>query len=185
MADTARVLWITGLSGAGKSTIAKEIIKSLKAHSVSAVMLDGDVIRDAINDSNIGHDHQSRLINAYRISRFSKCIAKQGVIVIVATMSLFHEIHEWNRKNILRYFEVYLKVDIEVLKRRDPKGLYSRAENNKERNVGGIDLDFEEPVEPDMTIVNNETMSDFSLIALDIINQANLLEPYWIKNKKT
>jgi adenylylsulfate kinase len=100
-------------------------------------------------------------------------------------MSLFHEIHEWNRKNILRYFEVYLKVDIEVLKRRDPKGLYSRAENNKERNVGGIDLDFEEPVEPDMTIVNNETMSDFSLIALDIINQANLLEPYWIKNKKT
>ena len=87
-----RVIWITGLSGAGKSTIARAAVTQLRALGELPVLIDGDQIREAIADPNTGHDIASRLANAYRISRFAKLFAEQGHTVIVATMSIFHEI---------------------------------------------------------------------------------------------
>ena len=111
-----KVIWITGLSGVGKSSIAKKIFEILCQKEIWTLLLDGDEVRSAIADPSCGHDRGSRIINGYRISRFSKLFAEQGATVITATMSMFHEIHEWNRHNLPRYFEVYIKADMKALK---------------------------------------------------------------------
>ncbi|RKZ52792.1 MAG: adenylyl-sulfate kinase [Candidatus Parabeggiatoa sp. nov. 3] len=165
MLTSPKVLWITGLSGAGKTTIARATQEILRSKGVCTVLLDGDQVRNVVRDETCGHDQANRLKNAYRISRLAKMIAEQGLVVIVATMSLFHEIHDWNRKNLPHYFEIYLKVDLAILQKRDPKGLYHKANRGKESNIVGVHLDIEEPQYPDLVIENNENLEDVSVIA--------------------
>ncbi|RKZ63425.1 MAG: adenylyl-sulfate kinase, partial [Candidatus Parabeggiatoa sp. nov. 3] len=88
MLTSPKVLWITGLSGAGKTTIARATQDILRSKSVCTVLLDGDQVRNVVKDESCGHDQANRLKNAYRISRLAKMIAEQGLVVIVATMSL-------------------------------------------------------------------------------------------------
>ena len=107
--SNGRVIWITGLSGAGKSTVARATAEQLRKIGPTPVLIDGDEIRAAIRDPHTGHDPSSRLDNAYRISRLAKLFADQGHMVIVATMSIYHEIHDWNRANLLGYFEVWVE----------------------------------------------------------------------------
>ena len=135
-------------------------------------MLDGDQVREAVGDFNCGHDHDSRIINAYRISRLANMISRQGILVIVATMSLYHEIHHWNRKNLLGYFEVFIKADMETLKRRDPKKLYQHVASGEAENLPGMDLSPQFPISPDLEIVNNKDLEDVSTIADKILNEA-------------
>ena len=149
-----RVIWITGLSGAGKSTIARATVERLNKLGEHPVLIDGDEIRNAIADPHTGHDSDSRLANAYRISRLAKLFADQGHTVIGATMALFHEIHHWNRTKITDYFEVWIEVDLPTLKARDARGLYSRAANQQAKNVAGIDITYEQPLAPDLTLEN-------------------------------
>ena len=155
-----RVVWITGLSGAGKSTIARAAVTQLRALGELPVLIDGDQIREAIADPNTGHDIASRLANAYRISRFAKLFAEQGHTVIVATMSIFHEIHAWNRANLPGYFEVWVEVSLPALRKRDARGLYSRLQNGDAANVPGMDLDYERPFQPDLILENNPPLQD-------------------------
>ncbi len=162
-----QVIWITGLSGAGKTSIASKVVEQLRARQ-TAVLLDGDVVRQIVDDPNTGHDAESRLVNAYRICRMAQVLAAQGLTVVVATMSLFHEIHAWNRSNLPSYFEVYLKVDIEVLRARDPKGLYSRSDCGIESHLAGVDIPYEEPLDPDLVIDNNGPVAGIAEIAARI-----------------
>jgi adenylylsulfate kinase-like enzyme len=164
-----RVIWITGLSGAGKSTIARKMQELLRAAGADAVVLDGDDVRRAVDDPHCGHDRASRLTNAYRVCRLAKVIGEQGVPVIVATMSLFHEIHDWNAANLPGYFEVFLRVPVGILRERDPKGLYQRADHGAERDVGGVDLEIEEPRRPDLVVDNSEALADATPVARRII----------------
>jgi adenylylsulfate kinase len=168
--DQGNVIWITGLSGVGKSSIAKKILDILCQKQIRTLLLDGDEVRGAIGDPSCGHDRKSRIINGYRISRFAKLFAEQGATVITATMSLFHEIHEWNRDNLPRYFEVYIKADMEILKNRDPKGLYHKSHLGFENNIGGVDLAVEEPLNPDLCLENSIDLADLTPVALSIIN---------------
>jgi len=154
----ARVIWITGLSGAGKSTVARELVEQLRQAGEPAVLLDGDEVRAAVNDKNTGHDRASRLENAFRICRFTRLIADQGITVVVATMSLFKEVHAWNREYLANYFEVFLKVSLDVLHQRDARGLYSRATQGAVDNVVGVHLPYDEPASPHLVLVN-ETAS--------------------------
>lgn len=163
------VIWLTGLSAAGKSTIAKEIQTILQEKGIFPLLLDGDEVRTAINDLNCGHDSKNRLLNAYRISRFANLAARQGLIVIVATMSLFHEIHDWNRQNFPKYFEVLIQADMETLKKRDPKGLYKKISAGKEKNMPGVDLEPQFPQKPDLIIDNNQTYKHIRNVALQIL----------------
>ncbi|NOZ52526.1 MAG: adenylyl-sulfate kinase [Gammaproteobacteria bacterium] len=153
------VIWITGLSGAGKSTLSKHVVKRLRATNNAVALLDGDDIRDVIQDRHTAYDKNSRLVNAYRICRFARLLSQQGLHVVVATLSLFHEIHQWNRNNLCDYFEVFLQVELDRLKQRDPKGLYRHAQNGVIQNVMGIHLEIEVPLQPNL-IINNNTDID-------------------------
>lgn len=167
LSSPGQVIWITGLSGAGKTSIAGKVVEQLRVRE-TAVLLDGDVVRQIVDDPNTGHDAESRLVNAYRICRMAQVLAAQGLSVVVATMSLFREIHAWNRRNLPSYFEVYLKVDLEVLRARDPKGLYSRSDCGDEGHLVGVDIPYEEPLNPDLVIDNNGSAADIADIAAQI-----------------
>ena len=147
----SNVFWITGLSAAGKTTLAQLLTDKLRDSGKSVVMLDGDELRSAL-DICTEHSRDSRLTLAYKYARLAKMIAVQDVTVVVGTVALFKEIHAWNRENQPGYFEVYLKVPIEELKRRDPKGIYKRFDAGEIKNVAGLDLVIDEPSHPDMII---------------------------------
>ncbi|MBI6546615.1 MAG: adenylyl-sulfate kinase [Cyanobacteria bacterium NC_groundwater_1444_Ag_S-0.65um_54_12] len=166
------VIWITGLSGAGKSSIARTVIKEFRNSEILALLLDGDDVRSAIADPNLGYDRNCRLTNAYRLSRLANLVEKQGILVVVATMSLFHEIHRWNRENFSEYIEVYVKVNHSVLEQRDARNLYSRAARGEVTSVVGVHLEYDEPIQPHLIIENNEPVEDFTVFGRKIIQLA-------------
>ena len=144
----AQVLWITGLSGAGKSTLAREVASRLRARGEPVVLLDGDELRGvfgAVAANARNHDREGRLALAMKYARLCQIIARQDLTVVIATISLLNEVHAWNRVNLPGYFEVYLKVPLEELGRRDPKGLYRRFREGDIRHVAGLDMPIDEP----------------------------------------
>ncbi len=164
------VVWITGLSGAGKSTLARTCAELLRAEGKLPVLLDGDEFRAAVGD-DLGHDHEGRLLNAYRLARFAAYLARQGHTVLCATMSLFHEVQEYNRKNASRYFEVYVRVSLDHLVERDPKGLYARARRGEVSGVVAVDLPFAEPLAPDLVLDNEEKRADLTPLARIVLDE--------------
>ena len=147
------VVWITGLSGAGKSTLAHAVVKRMRTNGEHVVLLDGDELREvfgaiAVNEQNHGRD--GRLVLAMQYAHLCRVIASQGMTVVIATISLFHEVHAWNRENLPGYFEVYLKVPVSELNRRDPKGIYRRFDAGEIDNVAGLDLPIDEPESADL-----------------------------------
>ncbi len=115
-------------------------------------MLDGDELREifsatADNMQNFGR--QARLALALQYSHLCRTIAVQGADVVISTISLFREVHVWNRAHSPGYFEIYLKVPLDELRRRDPKGIYRRHDAGEIANVAGLDLAVDEPEFPD------------------------------------
>jgi adenylylsulfate kinase-like enzyme len=148
-----KVIWITGLSGSGKSSLARLLSSQLRTQGMAVVMLDGDELRDvfgAITPNTQSYSREGRLTIAMQYARLCLLIAGQGVVVVIATISLFKEVHKWNRANLPAYFEVYLKVPVEELRRRDPKGIYRRFDAGELTHVAGLDLPIEEPENPDL-----------------------------------
>jgi adenylylsulfate kinase len=149
------VVWITGLSGAGKSTLAGELAKRLRNDGKKVVVLDGDELREVFGASAINaknHGREGRLDLAFQYSHLCRVIARQGLTVVIATISLFREIHIWNRTNLPSYFEVYLKVPMEELRSRDPKGIYRRFDTGEVTDVAGLDLPIDEPADADCVV---------------------------------
>ena len=152
------IFWVTGLAGAGKTTVGRALWQRLRDAGYPAVLLDGDELRAAVADE-LGHGRADRLRAAMRHSRTCQLLARQGVPVVCATISLFHEVQRWNRANIPGYREIYLRVPLAELERRDPKGLYARARKGELTDVVGIDLVAEAPEAPDLVIDNHGTVS--------------------------
>ena len=153
------VLWIIGMSGSGKTTVAEYVYKKLKTRINNLVLIDGDVLRK-IMGNDLGHTVDDRRKNAYRITRLCKFLDSQGINVICAVLSIFPQSHVWNRKNIKDYFELYIKVPFQVLVGRDPKGYYKKALSGKLKNFVGVDIKFPQPLMPDMVIINDGTKSE-------------------------
>ena len=147
-AQTGRVFWITGLSGAGKSTLAR----ALQARLPQSILLDGDELRAVLGVTASGFDRESRLELARTYARFCKLLAGQGHTVIMATISLFHEIHEWNRENLPGYREIFLDVPEEIRRQRDPKGLYAAARNGSVRQMAGAETPVDLPLSPHLVL---------------------------------
>lgn len=153
-----KVIWITGLSGAGKTTLAREVVKQLRELKQSVVFLDGDKLREVFGVAEIqkqNFDKKRRLFLGKQYGQLCRLIASQNINVVIATINLFTEVHQWNRHNLPGYFEVYLKVPIEELRRIDSKNIYSRFEAGKLSHVVGLDLPFDEPKLADWTIEYN------------------------------
>src|SRR5208282_1010156 len=123
---SGRVYWITGLSGAGKTTLGKALWHRLRAAGSSGIFLDCDILREVIAE-DLGHNTDSRRRSAMRNARLCRMLASQGADVVCPTISLFHEVQRWNRENIPGYREIYLRVPMDELQRRDAKGIYAAA----------------------------------------------------------
>jgi adenylylsulfate kinase-like enzyme/phosphohistidine swiveling domain-containing protein len=148
-----RVFWITGLSGAGKTTLGRELWNRLRAAGRPATFLDGDALRAAIAE-DLDHSAGNRRRSAMRNARLCRLLAEQGADVVCATISLFHDVQRWNRENIPGYREIYLRVPIDELRRRDSKGIYAGAARGGLRDVVGLDVPAEAPEAPDLVLDN-------------------------------
>ena len=149
------VVWITGLSGAGKTTLATALVRELCQDEMKAVLLDGDVLREVLGADEIGtgfHSTEKRLHLAKRYARLCQVLSKQNLIVVIATISLFSEVHRWNRLNFHAYVEVLIDLPLHELRRRDPKGIYRRFDSGDISNVAGLDLKVEFPLKPDLKL---------------------------------
>ncbi len=143
-----------GLSGAGKTTVGLELRHRLRSTGRPAVFLDGDALRQTIAD-DLGHGSTHRRRSAMRNARLCQLLAKQGHDVVCTTISLFHAVQRWNREHIPGYCEIYLRVPIQELQRRDRKGIYAAAQRGELSNVVGLDLPAELPETPDLVIDNH------------------------------
>jgi adenylylsulfate kinase-like enzyme len=156
-ASSGRVFWITGLSGAGKTTVGQELWARLRAAGRPVIFLDGDALRVVIAE-DLGYNEGSRRRSAMRNARLCRLLAEQGTDVVCATISLFHDVQRWNRKNIPGYHEIYLRVPIDELWRRDSKGIYAGAQRGDARDVVGLDVPAEAPEAPDLVLDNYGTL---------------------------
>lgn len=164
-----RLVWITGLPGTGK-TILGEKIYSLVRDIVPAIRVDGDVFRE-IMGGDLGYSMADRKANAFRIVRMNKYLVEHGMTVICATVSLFKEVHDWNREHISDLTEVYIEVPQTLHKERDYKGFYRQTAKGEIQNVIGIDQPFDKPQNPHITIINDGTLENFLKNAHKIAQQ--------------
>lgn len=157
-----RVYWITGLSGAGKTTIGTLFYKKLKEEYPNTVIFDGDALRQAFGN-DLGYSREERFECAMRYARLCRLLSEQGIHVICCTISMFDAVRKWNRENITDYTEIYVKVPIEVLEQRNQKNLYRDVKEGNTQNVVGMDLELELPKEPDIVLVNDGSMEPEAL----------------------
>lgn len=146
------VYWITGLSGAGKTTVGTKFYNCIKQQKNDVIKLDGDVLREIFQ--MFDYSREGRRNIGFQYSRLCKMISDQGIDVIICTIAMFEDLRKWNRKNLENYTEIYLEVSIEELIRRDQKGIYSKALKKGEENVSGINQEVELPKNPDIIIKN-------------------------------
>jgi adenylylsulfate kinase-like enzyme len=161
--QSGQVYWLTGLSGAGKTTLGTLLFQHLRETKPNVVYLDGDTLRQVFGNTQ-GYTIEERKMLAMRYARLCKIISEQGIDVICATISLFYEVHDWNRTHIPEYIEIYIKVPMDVLIKRDQKQLYSRALRGEVQNIMGIDIPVAEPTRPDIIIENTGEHSPDKLL---------------------
>ena len=150
---TGKVIWITGLSGAGKTTLAEQLNVRLQKNHLRPVLLDGDVLRNIFMSSSLedqSYSRKSRINLALKYGLLCKTLSNQGFIVIIATIAMFDKIYAWNRQNLENYLEIYLKLPLDELYMRDNKNIYQRYENGVLNNVAGLDLTIDEPISSDI-----------------------------------
>jgi len=150
----AQVIWLTGLSGAGKTTLAKGLEKELFTLGFFTQLLDGDNIRTGINN-NLGFSDQDRLENIRRIAEVSKLFLHGGIITINSFISPTEEIRRLAKTIIGAddFIEIYVNASLEVCEKRDVKGLYSKARRGEIKEFTGIDAPFEIPAEADVEVL--------------------------------
>jgi adenylylsulfate kinase len=155
------VLWFTGLSGAGKSTIARALFQELERRDVAAEYLDGDVIRDLLPGS--GFTREERDAHVKRVGFLASRLEHHGVCVVCALISPYRATRDAVRRLSRRFVEIYVATPLEECEGRDVKGLYARARRGEIRNFTGLDDPYEPPVSPEITIDTRSTPVDESV----------------------
>ena len=168
---SGQIIWITGLSGAGKTTLAEGLNLRLRENNLCPILLDGDVLRNIFKKGPVkkqSYNRNSRINLGLKYGLLCKTLSNQGFTVIIATIAMFDEIYAWNRENLENYLEIYLKVPLDELYMRDSKKIYQRYENGVLNNVAGLDLTIDEPGSSDFVF-------DFALQPFLWENPANLI----------
>jgi adenylylsulfate kinase len=147
------LLWFTGLSAAGKSTIAHHLEKDLFDRGIRCYVLDGDNVRHGLNN-NLGFSREDRKENLRRIAEVSKLMVDAGLVVLAAFISPYREDRAFVKNTVGEdhFFEIYVKCSVETCEKRDPKGHYKKAKEGIIKNFTGVSAPYEEPVEPDLLI---------------------------------
>ena len=155
------VIWMTGISGSGKSTIANAVEKKLASMNFHTYLLDGDNIRHGLN-KDLGFTDKDRIENIRRVGEVSKLMTNAGLIVITAFISPFQSERDMVRKMIMRgeFIEVFVDTPLYVAEERDVKGLYAKARSGQLRNFTGIDSPYEQPLKPEIKINTSQTTVD-------------------------
>lgn len=149
----SKVIWMTGLSGSGKTTIAKALEKKLHLNNIISQLLDGDNIRVGISN-NLSFSSEDRLENIRRISEISKLFLNCGIVTLNCFISPTNEIRKI-AKNIIGendFIEIYINASVKICEERDVKGLYRKARKGEIKNFTGISATFEEPKQPNLVI---------------------------------
>lgn len=151
------ILWFTGLSGSGKSTIANAVEQELFTRGIKTYLLDGDNVRHGLN-KDLGFSEMDRIENIRRIGEVSKLFVDSGLIVLTAFISPFKSDRQIAKSlvNYDEFIEVFVNTSLEVCESRDPKGLYEKARNGDMKNFTGIDSPYENPEEPKIEIKTDE-----------------------------
>lgn len=146
------VLWFTGLSGSGKSTVASSLEKRLHDMGKLTYTLDGDNVRHGLN-SDLGFSDEDRIENIRRIGEISKLFVDAGIITIATFVSPFREDRQKVRELLGKDFvEIYIDCPLEVCEKRDPKGIYKKARTGEIKHFTGIDSPYESPINPEIVV---------------------------------
>ncbi|MFQ2147161.1 adenylyl-sulfate kinase [Aeromonas jandaei] len=151
------VIWIVGLSGAGKTTIGRALYEELKINQKNLVLVDGDEIRALFCHNQIADDYSiaGRRINAERIQSLCRWLDSQGIDIVCCNLAMFSDIRTNNRHIFSDYREIFVDVPLSALMQRDDKGLYQAALCGRQHNVVGVDIEYCPPVDPDLVIHNS------------------------------
>ena len=155
-------VWLTGLSGAGKTTIAQRLESELRSRGRAIEILDGDIVRTHLS-KGLGFSREDRDTNILRIAFVASLLTRHGVVVVTAAISPYEETRRRARAQIGDFVEVYVRCSIEELTRRDVKGLYEKALRGEIANFTGISDPYEEPVNPDVTVDTEHESVDESV----------------------
>lgn len=161
------VIWITGLSASGKSTLAYSVHEYLDGRGNKCILLDGDELRKIFSVDQVKNGYYeivARRELALKYSRLCHLLASQGCVVVISTISMFKDVYFWNRENIENYFEIFLDADKNTLQKRDPKKIYDAYRKGEIKNVAGFDLLVDYPVSSDLVInINGNTEKELVL----------------------
>ncbi|WP_457755920.1 adenylyl-sulfate kinase [Thermodesulfatator indicus] len=156
----AFTIWFTGLSGSGKSTLSRRTYLEIKKRGLKAELLDGDIIRTNFSQE-LGFTKRERDINVKRIGFLSWLLNKHGIISVVAAIAPYEETRQLNRKLIPNYIEVFCNCPLEVVEKRDVKGLYAKARRGEIPNFTGISDPYEPPRNPEIEVfTDKETVAE-------------------------
>lgn len=166
MTDRGMVIWLTGMSGAGKTTVANRLAEQFMARGLRVEVLDGDLVRENLS-RGLGFSRKDRDTNVCRIGFVARILARNGVIVLAAAISPYREAREFVRIEVesdgTRFVEVYVRCPLDVLIERDVKGLYQRAILGEVRHFTGISDPYEEPLSPDCVLDSSAETVELSV----------------------
>lgn len=167
--DCGAVVWLTGLSCSGKSTIARELSNRLRAAGRRVEILDGDLVRQRLC-RDLGFSKRDRDENIRRIGFVAEVLARHGVIAIVAAISQYRELRDEVRGRIPNFIEVYVNAPLDVCEHRDDKGLYRKARGGEIHGFTGIDDPYEPPLDPEVECrTDSETIEESVQRVLDYL----------------
>jgi bifunctional enzyme CysN/CysC len=159
--ERPRVVWFTGLPGAGKSTVATRVLRELQEQGVPAYLLDGDDVRRSLS-RDLGFDDEARTENVRRVAHVARMMVEAGLVVLVALVSPFAKDRRDARLLLGEFglLEVFVDAPLELAAARDPKGLYRRARQGEVTHVTGIDSRYERPQAPDVHLRTDRLTED-------------------------
>ena len=150
MSEKPRVIWFTGLSGAGKTTLAEKLAAYLKEKGVKCELLDGDTVRNIFPQT--GFSKKERDEHVKRMGFLASMLERNGITVIASFISPYRESRDFVRKMCRNFVEVYVSTSLAVCEKRDVKGLYKKARHGEIKSFTGIDDPYEPPLHPEITI---------------------------------